>query len=90
MRAWDGYVQKAKKHFKMRISQIERRSCERTRSECRIGLVAAHDSNEMSKAFTDLEEREILALAVALEEEDGRIYRDFAEKLKASHPAIAT
>ena len=44
----------------------------------------------MSKAFTDLEEREILALAVALEEEDGRIYRDFAEKLKASHPAIAS
>jgi rubrerythrin len=47
-------------------------------------------SSEMSKAFTDLEEREILALAIALEEEDGRIYRDFAEKLKASHPAIAS
>ena len=43
----------------------------------------------MSKAFTDLEEREILALAIALEEEDSRIYRDFAEKLKAQHPAIA-
>src|ERR1700693_3185670 len=45
---------------------------------------------EMSKAFTDLEEREILALAIALEEEDSRIYRDFAEKLKRSHPAIAS
>jgi rubrerythrin len=45
---------------------------------------------EMSKAFTDLEEREILALAIALEEEDSRIYRDFAEKLKRSHPAVAT
>jgi len=44
----------------------------------------------MSKAFTDLEEREILALAIALEEEDSRIYRDFAEKLKARHPAIAS
>ena len=44
----------------------------------------------MSKAFTDLEEREILALAIALEEEDSRIYRDFAEKLKASHSAIAS
>jgi erythrin-vacuolar iron transport family protein len=44
----------------------------------------------MSKAFTDLEEREILALAIALEEEDGRIYMDFAEKLKATHPAIAS
>jgi rubrerythrin len=57
---------------------------------CRNGRGAAHDSGEMSKAFTDLEEREILALAIALEEEDSRIYRDFAEKLKASHPAIAS
>src|ERR1700732_3838776 len=44
----------------------------------------------MSKAFTDLEEREILALAIALEEEDSRIYRDFAEKLKVKHSAIAS
>jgi erythrin-vacuolar iron transport family protein len=44
----------------------------------------------MSKAFTDLEEREILALAIALEEEDSRIYRDFAEKLKSRHPAMAS
>jgi erythrin-vacuolar iron transport family protein len=60
------------------------------RGVCRNGLAAAHDSGEMSKAFTDLEEREILALAIALEEEDSRIYRDFSEKLKASHPAIAS
>jgi rubrerythrin len=44
----------------------------------------------MSKAFADLEEREILALAIALEEEDGRIYKDFAEKLRATHPALAS
>jgi len=44
----------------------------------------------MSKAFTDLEEREILALAIALEEEDSRIYRDFAEKLRSRHPAMAS
>jgi erythrin-vacuolar iron transport family protein len=44
----------------------------------------------MSKAFTDLEEREILALAIALEEEDSRIYRDFAEKLKSRHAAMAS
>ena len=44
----------------------------------------------MSKAFTDLEEREILALAIALEEEDSSIYRDFAEKLKPSHPSMAS
>jgi rubrerythrin len=44
----------------------------------------------MTKAFTDLEERRFSPLAIALEEEDGRIYRDFAEKLKARHPAIAS
>ena len=45
---------------------------------------------EMSKEFTELDEREILALAISLEEEDGRIYMDFAEKLKADHPALAS
>jgi rubrerythrin len=44
----------------------------------------------MSKEFTELDEREILALAISLEEEDGRIYMDFAEKLKVSHPALAS
>ena len=44
----------------------------------------------MSKAFTDLEEREILALAIALEEEDSCIYADFAEKLKENHPSMAS
>lgn len=44
----------------------------------------------MSREFTDLDEREILALAIALEEEDSRIYRDFAEKLKPNHPATAS
>ena len=44
----------------------------------------------MSKEFTDLDEREILALAIALEEEDSRIYRDFAEKLKPHCPATAS
>jgi erythrin-vacuolar iron transport family protein len=44
----------------------------------------------MSKTFAELEGREILALAISLEEEDSRIYRDFAEKLKARHPAIAS
>jgi len=44
----------------------------------------------MSKTFAELDGREILALAISLEEEDSRIYRDFAEKLKAKHPAIAS
>ena len=41
------------------------------------------------KSFTDLGEREILALAITLEEEDGRIYRDDAEGLRAEYPASA-
>ena len=41
------------------------------------------------KRFSDLTEQEILALAVASEEEDSRIYRDFAEGLRANYPASA-
>jgi erythrin-vacuolar iron transport family protein len=36
----------------------------------------------MAKKFKDLSEREILALAISLEEEDGRIYGDFADGLR--------
>jgi rubrerythrin len=43
----------------------------------------------MPKSFKDLSEREILALAIRLEEEDGRIYGDFAEGLRESYPATA-
>ena len=35
------------------------------------------------KTFAELEEREILAVAIASEEEDSRIYRTFSEKLAA-------
>ncbi len=41
----------------------------------------------MAKNFRDLSEREILALAVSLEEEDGRIYGEFAEALRDDYPA---
>lgn len=44
----------------------------------------------MAKAFHDLTEREILSLAISLEEEDGRIYGEFAERLRADYPATAT
>jgi erythrin-vacuolar iron transport family protein len=44
----------------------------------------------MPKSFADLDEREILALAISLEEEDSRIYRDFAERLKEKNPEIAS
>src|SRR5882724_7128285 len=43
----------------------------------------------MAKKFKDLSEREILALAISLEEEDGRIYGDFAEGLRETYPASA-
>jgi rubrerythrin len=43
----------------------------------------------MAKNFKDLSDREILALAISLEEEDGRIYADFAEGLRESYPATA-
>ena len=41
------------------------------------------------KAFADLTEQEILALAISSEEEDGRIYADYAEGLKAAFLASA-
>lgn len=43
----------------------------------------------MARKFKDLSEREILALAIALEEEDGRIYGDFADGLRETYPATA-
>ncbi|MBI3695714.1 MAG: ferritin family protein, partial [Acidobacteria bacterium] len=43
----------------------------------------------MAKNFKDLSEREILALAISLEEEDGRIYGDFAEGVRETSPATA-
>src|SRR5262249_34217135 len=42
------------------------------------------------RSFDSLSEQEILALAILSEEEDGRIYGDFAEGLKADYPATAT
>ena len=43
----------------------------------------------MAKSFDDLSEKEVLALAVSLEEEDARIYGEFAEALRADFPATA-
>ena len=39
--------------------------------------------------FSDLTEREVLALAIANEEEDNRIYTDIAEGLREEYPASA-
>ena len=41
------------------------------------------------RKFDDLSEREILALAIGAEEEDGRIYADFAEGLRENYPSSA-
>ncbi len=43
----------------------------------------------MAKKFSQLTEPEILALAITLEEEDGRIYGEFAEGLRQDFPASA-
>jgi len=43
----------------------------------------------MAKNFKDLSEKEILALAITLEEEDARIYGDFADGLRETYPASA-
>jgi rubrerythrin len=47
------------------------------------------EGNATMRNFDELNEREILALAISNEEEDGRIYADFAEGLIADYPASA-
>jgi rubrerythrin len=41
------------------------------------------------RSFSDLSDREVLALAIQNEEEDGRIYRDFVERLRDDYPTSA-
>ena len=41
------------------------------------------------RAFADLDEREVLALAISLEEEHGRIYAEYAHGLAETYPASA-
>lgn len=41
------------------------------------------------RTFSELTEKEILALAISSEEEDGRIYADFAESLRDEYPDSA-
>jgi erythrin-vacuolar iron transport family protein len=43
----------------------------------------------VAKAFQELTEQEILALAISLEEEDGRIFGEFAERLRPNFPDTA-
>ncbi len=41
------------------------------------------------RRFSELNEQEILALAISSEEDDARIYRSYAERLRADYPASA-
>ncbi len=42
------------------------------------------------RKFNSLSEREILALAISLEEEDERVYADYAEGLRQEFPSSAS
>lgn len=42
------------------------------------------------RRFADLSEQEVLALAISSEEDDARIYRSYAQRLRAEYPASAT
>src|ERR1700685_4311283 len=55
-----------------------------------VSNTASQVSYGEMKKFEDLTEREVLALAIALEEEDERVYADFAEGLRADYPATAS
>src|SRR6267378_3166313 len=57
-----------------------------------LKVIAVRDRPTRSiplRSFSSLSEREILALAISLEEEDGRIYSDFADGLRETYPATA-
>ena len=41
------------------------------------------------RRFSELSEQEVLALAISSEEDDARIYRQYAEELRAQYPASA-
>jgi erythrin-vacuolar iron transport family protein len=42
------------------------------------------------RRFSDLSEQEVLALAISSEEDDARIYRSFAQRLRSDFPASAS
>jgi len=59
-------------------------------ADCAILYVTfREDLALMMKRFKDLSEKEIVAVAIANEEEDGRIYGEFADALRDSYPATA-
>ena len=67
----------------MRLDCIENQKCNCVRRARQV-------SYGVMKKFEELTEREVLALAIALEEEDERVYADFAEGLRQDYPATAS
>jgi rubrerythrin len=57
----------------------------------RFGIILNYDSREgqQVRTFSELSEQEILALAVSLEEEDQRVYQEYAHGLAERYPASA-
>ncbi len=43
----------------------------------------------MAKSLKELTAKEVLALAIQSEEEDGRIYADLAERVRSDYPETA-
>jgi erythrin-vacuolar iron transport family protein len=71
-------------------SQIRaRRVCEGMRNPI-VSERCARVIYGVMKKFEELTEREILALAIGLEEEDERVYADFAEGFRQDYPATAS
>ena len=52
-------------------------------------LVVSEDADTFTMHFRDLNEAQLLAVAITAEEDDARIYLDFAERLRADFPATA-
>src|SRR5271166_4546577 len=52
-------------------------------------MECSRDYTADMRSFDSLTEREVLALAISLEEEDGRIYEAFAENLRSEYPTQA-
>ena len=59
------------------------------RSSLQSELATNSKARHAMKKFSDLTEREVLAVAIASEEEDGRIYMSFAENLAERYPESA-
>src|SRR5947209_9982929 len=64
-------------------------SSRRSNRENTFILWGARRRLDVMRTFQSLSEQEILALAISLEEEDARIYGDFAEGLEVDYPATA-